>query len=424
MKQEIKERIELINKGIVPAGYKKTPVGICPVEWEENTLKNIFIFKNGLNKEKSAFGKGTPIINYTDVWGKRGLKLKDVKGKVTLNKNEIENYSAKKGDVFFTRTSETINEIGLTSVLLEDIKDCVFSGFVLRGRPISNLIVNEYNQYCYSLDFMRNEITKKSSYTTRALTNGELLSQVLINLPTKSEQQKIAEILDCATRQVELQEQLVDKLKVQKKALMQRVFNGEYETISIQEALNKNYLREIKPKELQKYDGTKNYLSTSSIIQDEIVLIEDVVTYENRPSRAQMKPLKNSVWFAKMTNSIKVIKANKNLEDNYILSTGFYGFLCDEINLNSNFLKQVFLSDYFNKTKDLYSEGSSQNGIKSNALEKLLIPFIELEKQLEIAEWLSFLDKNILLQQKLLEQYKLRQKALMQLLLTGIVKVS
>ena len=423
MNQEIKERIELINKGIVPAGYKKTPVGICPVEWEENTLKNIFIFKNGLNKEKSAFGKGTPIINYTDVWGKRGLKLKDVKGKVTLNKNEIENYSAKKGDVFFTRTSETINEIGLTSVLLEDIKDCVFSGFVLRGRPISNLIVNEYNQYCYSLDFMRNEITKKSSYTTRALTNGELLSQVLINLPTKSEQQKIAEILDCATRQVELQEQLVDKLKVQKKALMQRVFNGEYETISIQEALNKNYLREIKPKELQKYDGTKNYLSTSSIIQDEIVLIEDVVTYENRPSRAQMKPLENSVWFAKMTNSIKVIKANKNLEDNYILSTGFYGFLCDEINLNSNFLKQVFLSDYFNKTKDLYSEGSSQNGIKSNALEKLLIPFIELEKQLEIAEWLSFLDKNILLQQKLLEQYKLQQKALMQLLLTGIVRV-
>ena len=200
MKQEIKERIELINKGIVPAGYKKTSVGICPVEWEENTLKNIFIFKNGLNKEKSAFGKGTPIINYTDVWGKRGLKLKDVKGKVTLNKNEIENYSAKKGDVFFTRTSETINEIGLTSVLLEDIKDCVFSGFVLRGRPISNLIVNEYNQYCYSLDFMRNEITKKSSYTTRALTNGELLSQVVINLPTKSEQQKIAEIINCATR--------------------------------------------------------------------------------------------------------------------------------------------------------------------------------------------------------------------------------
>ena len=422
MKQEIKERIAAINRGIVPAGYKKTPVGICPVKWEETTLKNIFIFKNGLNKEKSAFGKGTPIINYTDVWGKRGLKLKDVKGKVTLNKNEIENYSAKKGDVFFTRTSETINEIGLTSVLLEDIKDCVFSGFVLRGRPISNLIVNEYNQYCYSLDFMRNEITKKSSYTTRALTNGELLSQVLINLPTKSEQQKIAEILDCATRQVELQEQLVDKLKLQKKALMQRIFNGEYETISIQEALNKNYLREIKPKDLEKFDGKKNYLSTSSI-QNEIVLIEDVVTYENRPSRAQMKPLANSVWFAKMTNSIKVIKANKELEENYILSTGFYGFLCDEININSDFLKQVFLSDYFNKIKDLYSEGSSQNGIKGNALEKLLIPFMGLDKQLKIAKWLNLLDKNISLQQKLLDQYKLRQKALMQLLLTGIVRV-
>ena len=185
---------------------------------------------------------------------------------------------------------------------------------------------------------------------------------------------------------------------------------------------NKNYLREIKPKDLEKFDGKKNYLSTSSI-QNEIVLIEDVVTYENRPSRAQMKPLANSVWFAKMTNSIKVIKANKELEENYILSTGFYGFLCDEININSDFLKQVFLSDYFNKIKDLYSEGSSQNGIKGNALEKLLIPFMGLDKQLKIAKWLNLLDKNISLQQKLLDQYKLRQKALMQLLLTGIVRV-
>ena len=403
MERKNKEKIELINKGIVPEGYKKTVVGICPIDWEENRLGDIFAFKNGLNKEKSAFGQGTPIINYADVWGKRGLKSNDIKGKVSLSKKERENYNVKKGDVFFTRTSETINEIGFSSVLLEDISDCVFSGFVLRGRPKNNLIVSEYNQYCYSLDFMRNEIIRKSSCTTRALTSGELLSQVCINIPNKIEQQKIAEILDGATKQVELQKQLVDKLKVQKKAFMQRIFNGKYETISIQEALNKNYLREIKPKELEEYGGTKKYLSTSSIIQDEIVFIENVFTYENRPSRAQMKPLENSVWFAKMTNSIKVIKANKDLEDNYIMSTGFYGFLCNEINLNSDFLKQVFLSDYFNRTKDLYSEGSSQNGVKSNALEKLLIPFIELEKQLEIAKWLNLMDKNILLQQKLLK---------------------
>ena len=423
MKQEIKERIELINKGIVPAGYKKTPVGICPVEWEENTLKNIFIFKNGLNKEKSAFGKGTPIINYTDVWGKRGLKLKDVKGKVTLNKNEIENYSAKKGDVFFTRTSETINEIGLTSVLLEDIKDCVFSGFVLRGRPISNLIVNEYNQYCYSLDFMRNEITKKSSYTTRALTNGELLSQVLINLPTKSEQQKIAEILDCATRQVELQEQLVDKLKVQKKALMQRLLTpqpdwqevklGDVVTYASSGGTPKTDFEEY-------YNGNIVWVSI-----DDITKCQKYI--ENSSRKITDLGLKNSstkllnpntILFA-MYASIGKCAISKVL---CTTSQAILGLVANEKKVGYEYLYYTlcFMED---SLKLLGQKGSQSNLNKQMVLNfNVFLP--NLKEQNEITNILKNIDKQIELQQKLLEQYKLRQKALMQLLLTGIVRVN
>ena len=422
MKQEIKERIESINKGIVPAGYKKTPVGICPVEWEENTLKNIFIFKNGLNKEKSAFGKGTPIINYTDVWGKRGLKLKDVKGKVTLNKNEIENYSAKKGDVFFTRTSETINEIGLTSVLLEDIKDCVFSGFVLRGRPISNLIVNEYNQYCYSLDFMRNEITKKSSYTTRALTNGELLSQVLINLPTKSEQQKIAEILDCATRQVELQEQLVDKLKVQKKALMQKLLTpqpdwqevklGDVVTYASSGGTPKTDFEEY-------YNGNIVWVSI-----DDITKCQKYI--ENSSRKITDLGLKNSstkllnpntILFA-MYASIGKCAISKVL---CTTSQAILGLVANEKKVGYEYLYYTlcFMED---SLKLLGQKGSQSNLNKQMVLNfNVFLP--NLKEQNEITNILKNIDKQIELQQKLLWQYKLRQKALMQLLLTGIVRV-
>lgn len=422
MKQEIKERIELINKGIVPAGYKKTSVGICPVEWEENTLKNIFIFKNGLNKEKSAFGKGTPIINYTDVWGKRGLKLKDVKGKVTLNKNEIENYSAKKGDVFFTRTSETINEIGLTSVLLEDIKDCVFSGFVLRGRPISNLIVNEYNQYCYSLDFMRNEITKKSSYTTRALTNGELLSQVLINLPTKSEQQKIAEILDCATRQVELQEQLVDKLKVQKKALMQKLLTpqpdwqevklGDVVTYASSGGTPKTDFEEY-------YNGNIVWVSI-----DDITKCQKYI--ENSSRKITDLGLKNSstkllnpntILFA-MYASIGKCAISKVL---CTTSQAILGLVANEKKVGYEYLYYTlcFMED---SLKLLGQKGSQSNLNKQMVLNfNVFLP--NLKEQNEITNILKNIDKQIELQQKLLEQYKLRKKALMQLLLTGIVRV-
>ena len=227
MNEQIKQRIIQLNNGEVPSGYKKTSVGIVPNEWTEHTLGDIFIFKNGLNKEKGAFGQGTPIVNYTDVWKKRGLRAKDINGGVALSEKEIQTYEAKAGDVFFTRTSETIDEIGYSSVLLEDVENAVFSGFVLRARPYNNLVSREYHQYCYSEPQMRHEIIKRSSMTTRALTSGPMLSQVAINLPSQREQSKIAEILMKWDEAIELEEQYIIILEVRKNSIMKRLLTPQ-----------------------------------------------------------------------------------------------------------------------------------------------------------------------------------------------------
>lgn len=231
MNQLIKQRINQLNNGEIPNGYKKTSVGIVPIEWTEHTLGDIFKFKNGINKEKEAFGQGTPIVNYTDVWKKRGLKAEDIKGRVVLSKNEIQNYEVKCGDVFFTRTSETIDEIGYSSVLLEDIENTIFSGFVLRARPYNNLVSKEYHQYCYSEPQMRHEIIKRSSMTTRALTSGPMLSQVAINLPSHREQSKIAEILMKWDKAIELYNQYIEKLKQLKSICLKKMFPQKGERV-------------------------------------------------------------------------------------------------------------------------------------------------------------------------------------------------
>jgi type I restriction enzyme S subunit len=103
-------------------------------EWEVKKLGEIFDFKNGLNKEKKYFGVGTPIVNYMDVYKNRGLTARDLKGKVTVTEKELKAYQVHKDDVFFTRTSETVDEIGISSVILEDLDNTVFSGFVLRAK--------------------------------------------------------------------------------------------------------------------------------------------------------------------------------------------------------------------------------------------------------------------------------------------------
>lgn len=227
MNQLIKQRITQLNNGEIPNGYKKTSVGIVPIEWTEHTLGDIFKFKNGINKEKEAFGQGTPIVNYTDVWKKRGLKAEDIKGRVVLSKNEIQNYEVKCGDVFFTRTSETIEEIGYSSVLLDDIENAIFSGFVLRARPYNNLVSREYHQYCYSEPQMRHEIIKRSSMTTRALTSGPMLSQVAINLPSHREQSKIAEILMKWDEAIELQKHYITKIILRNGAVVDKLLSSK-----------------------------------------------------------------------------------------------------------------------------------------------------------------------------------------------------
>ncbi|HHT7812785.1 TPA: restriction endonuclease subunit S [Streptococcus suis] len=167
---------------------------VYQVEWK--TLGELFEFKNGLNKGKEFFGRGTPIVNYTDVYKNIRLTSAVVRGTVEASPEEQKRYNVRRGDVFFTRTSETKEEIGKTSVLLEDIDGGVFSGFVLRARPKTDLLLPEYCAHCFNSSFFRKEIVRYSTYTTRALTNGSTLSKLTIPIPPLSIQERIVQVLD------------------------------------------------------------------------------------------------------------------------------------------------------------------------------------------------------------------------------------
>ena len=233
----------------VPVGYKQTEVGVIPEDWDPIQIGDLFTFKNGLNKEKEFFGHGTPIVNYMDVFKYPGLRLRDVQGRVTLSKEEIGRFDVQKGDVFFTRTSETVDEIGTAAVMLESPKDTVFSGFVLRGRPLNHQLHDEFKQYCFSAAQVRRQIISTATYTTRALTNGRLLSQVWIALPPESEQRAIATALSDVDALLEGLDRLIAKKRDLKQAAMQQLltgqtrlpgFEGGWETVSMRQVISQS----------------------------------------------------------------------------------------------------------------------------------------------------------------------------------------
>lgn len=123
------------------------------------------------------------------------------------------------------------------------------------------------------------------------------------------------------------------------------------------------------------YFSKKIYLATANVIGNDII-DGNVVDYENREGRANMQPTLNSVWFAKMKNSIKHIFISKSdnwMIDKYVISTGFMGLQCGENSFP--YIVGFISSKYFEKLKDYRSGGSTQEGINEEDLN--LFPIIE-----------------------------------------------
>ncbi len=211
----------------IKKGYKQIEIGVIPEDWECASLGGLFKFKNGLNKGKEFFGYGTPIINYSDVYQKPEIRVEDILGKVYLSPKEIKLFEVQKGDVFFTRTSETPEEVGISSVVIEDVNNTVFSGFVLRARSLNEKLDLDYKKYCFSTQYIRNEIVSKCTFTTRALTNGKLLSKIQIPIPPLPEQQAIASALSDIDGLINLLVKLIDKKKNIKLGAMQELLTGK-----------------------------------------------------------------------------------------------------------------------------------------------------------------------------------------------------
>ena len=158
--------------------------------------------------------------------------------------------------------------------------------------------------------------------------------------------------------------------------------------------LGDNRFFKILPSGIKKFEGFKEYLSTSSVEGNEIVKIEEFITYNKRPSRANMQPVENSVWLARMINSPKFLKANKDLIENKILSTGFLG-IQTKVKETCDYLFYYIQTKEFQEYKDAYVTGAVQESLTNENAKELLVILPPLPEQSRIATVLSFFDDLI-----------------------------
>lgn len=229
---------ETVTKGLNPNVKMKDSgiewIGQIPEHWDMRRLRYLFSCQNGISKSGEYFGKGSPFVSYGDVYKNEVLPV-TVNQLCEVSDNEKERYSVKKGDVFYTRTSETIEEIGLTSICYKDIENATFAGFLIRIRPKTELLNIGYSKYYVSSNIHRRFFVKEMNLVTRASLSQELLKKLPILIPPYSEQQEIAEFLDNKCGQIDKaiqqKEETITKLEEYKKSLIYECVTGKKEVV-------------------------------------------------------------------------------------------------------------------------------------------------------------------------------------------------
>jgi len=424
MRKEIKERIEMIQQREVPEGYKKTKVGIVPEDWDRDYLINLSTdgINNGIFNDPSKVGEGIKLINVINLYEEPYIKTGNL-SLLQVNEKELEKHKVLKGDVFFTRSSLKLEGIARCNINIYD-EDMVYDCHIMRVRPDQTKIHPWFlKEYCLTSN-ARKFFMMNAKQTTMTTIGQNDIGKLPVLFPSLKEQRKIVNILFAWDRAIELKEQLIEQKKQLKKGLMQNLltgkvrlsgFEGEFKKKSL-----KGHIREIAVR------NNKNKVTKVLSVNNTHGFIDQWEQFGKQVASVDTSGYKIVKKGQFAYNPSRVNVGSIDLLQTYeygILSPMYVVFETDENKLLSRHLYQFFKThEFYQQMKNLL-QGSVRKGLSFKALQdiKLFIP--QINEQHQIVKILDNYDKSIQLHEQELELLKQQKKGLMQLLLTGIVRV-
>ena len=193
-------------------------------EWEEVKLGEIGVFLSSLTgKIKEDFEQGNAkYIPYKNVYKNTFVDIRSLE-KVNVREEEKQN-AVKKGDILFTISSETPEEAGMSSVLVDEIKDCYVNSFcsLFRFNSLSDKNIYFYG-YLLRHHTIREYFRKTAQGSTRFNLSKESFKNLSLVVPKLGEQQKIADCLLSLDEKIAAETEQVAQLQQHKKGLLQQL---------------------------------------------------------------------------------------------------------------------------------------------------------------------------------------------------------
>ena len=183
-----------------------------------------FFFGGVTSIKKEDYGHGTPFLPYKNVYKNSKVNVNELE-LMNVRPLDLERRNAVYGDIFFTASSETPDEVAMSSVLLDEVENLTFNGFCKRFRLNDfNTLLPEYARYLFRDISFRREVYQLATGDIRFNISQESLANIEIEIPDLPTQRQIAQILSSLDDKIELNLQMNQTLEAMAQAIFKEWF--------------------------------------------------------------------------------------------------------------------------------------------------------------------------------------------------------
>jgi type I restriction enzyme, S subunit len=188
-------------------------------ELKKYKLSELYEMSSGISSKPEQAGHGASFCSFTTVFNNYFLPP-DLPDRMDTSIKEQKTYSLKKGDILLTRTSETLDELGMSCVAAKSYPNATFSGFLKRLRPTqSDVTYYKFMAFYLRSPLFRKAMDNNAVMTLRCSLNEDIFSYLNLLLPDYDQQVNIGDLLYQIYAKIELNKHINRKLEEMAKLL-------------------------------------------------------------------------------------------------------------------------------------------------------------------------------------------------------------
>ena len=422
----------------IPQGYKASPLGIIPQEWEVKRFKDVgnFLRNNTLPRDKMSESEGcVQNIHYGDVLVKYREILKVSKANIPWivenSKDSPLGDMLQNGDIVISDTAEDYT-VGKATELMEIDGVSVVAGLhTMPFHPLSDLFSPCFLGYYINSMAYRFQLYALIQGINVCAISKKAIGGTFLIVPPLAEQRKIAEVLGLWDKAIEKQSQLIEQLTLRKRGLMQQLLTAKRHLPGFSGQWKKVRLGEICERVTRKNtEDNKNVMTISA--QRGFVVQTDFFNKSVASETLERYYLvfKDEFCYNKSYSNGYPMGAIKRLSeaDKAVVTSLYICFkVKSSMRVSIDYLAYYFDNGGLNKglTK-IANEGGRAHGLLNvtpTDFLGLMFGIPSFEEQTAIAQVLTAADREIELAQQKLELLRQQRRGLMQQLLTGKKRV-